>query len=97
MALYVVTGGAGFIGSHLTETLLARGERVRVVDSLITGHERNVQPGAEFVQGDLADLDFARRGIDGADYVLHQAAIPSVPKSVQDPVTLEPRQHRRAR
>jgi nucleoside-diphosphate-sugar epimerase len=87
MALYVVTGGAGFIGSHLTETLLARGERVRVVDSLITGHARNVQPGAEFVQGDLADLDFARRGIDGADYVLHQAAIPSVPKSVQDPVS----------
>ena len=87
MALYVVTGGAGFIGSHLTETLLARGERVRVVDSLITGHKRNVQPGAEFVQGDLADLDFARRGIEGADYVLHQAAIPSVPKSVQDPVS----------
>ena len=87
MALYVVTGGAGFIGSHLTEALLARGERVRVVDSLVTGHERNVQPGAEFVQGDLADLDFARRGIDGADYVLHQAAIPSVPKSVQDPVS----------
>ena len=65
MSLYVVTGGAGFIGSHLTETLLARGERVRVVDSLITGHKRNVQPGAEFVQGDLADLDFARRGIEG--------------------------------
>jgi nucleoside-diphosphate-sugar epimerase len=87
MALYVVTGGAGFIGSHLTETLLARGERVRVVDSLITGHKRNVQPGADFVQGDLADLDFAKRAIDGADYVLHQAAIPSVPKSVQDPVS----------
>jgi len=87
MALYVVTGGAGFIGSHLTETLLARGERVRVVDSLITGHERNVQPGAEFVKGDLADLDFAHRAIAGADYVLHQAAIPSVPKSVKDPVS----------
>jgi UDP-glucose 4-epimerase len=87
MALYVVTGGAGFIGSHLTETLLARGERVRVVDSLITGHKRNVQPGAEFVEGDLADLDFAHRSIAGADYVLHQAAIPSVPKSVKDPVS----------
>jgi nucleoside-diphosphate-sugar epimerase len=87
MALYVVTGGAGFIGSHLTETLLARGERVRVVDSLITGHERNVQPGAEFVKGDLAELDFAHRAIAGADYVLHQAAIPSVPKSVKDPVS----------
>jgi nucleoside-diphosphate-sugar epimerase len=87
MALYVVTGGAGFIGSHLTETLLARGERVRVVDSLITGHKRNLQPGAEFVQGDLADPEVAKRGVEGADYVLHQAAIPSVPRSVQDPVT----------
>jgi len=87
MALYVVTGGAGFIGSHLTETLLARGETVRVVDSLITGHKRNLQPGAEFVEGDLADLDFAHKSIAGADYVLHQAAIPSVPKSVKDPVS----------
>jgi UDP-glucose 4-epimerase len=87
MALYVVTGGAGFIGSHLTETLLARGEQVRVVDSLITGHKRNVQPGADFVLGDLADLDFAKSAIAGADYVLHQAAIPSVPRSVADPVT----------
>jgi nucleoside-diphosphate-sugar epimerase len=87
MALYVVTGGAGFIGSHLTETLLARGERVRVVDSLITGHERNVQPGAEFVKGDLADAAFAQAAIAGADYVLHQAAIPSVPRSVADPIT----------
>jgi nucleoside-diphosphate-sugar epimerase len=87
MALYVVTGGAGFIGSHLSEALIARGDTVRVVDSLVTGHKRNVQPGAEFVQGDLADLAFAHRGIAGADYVLHQAAIPSVPKSVQDPVS----------
>src|SRR5262245_60617681 len=87
MALYVVTGGAGFIGSHLSEALLARGERVRVVDSLITGHKRNLAKGAELVEGDLADLDVARRGIEGADYVLHQAAIPSVPRSVQDPIT----------
>ena len=97
MALYVVTGGAGFIGSHLTETLLARGERVRVVDSLITGHKRNVQPGAEFVQGDLADLEFAKRAIAGADYVLHQAAIPSVPQVGAGSGQLEPRQHRRRR
>jgi nucleoside-diphosphate-sugar epimerase len=87
MALYVVTGGAGFIGSHLTETLLARGEQVRIVDSLITGHRRNVMDGADFVQGDLADPDVAQRAIAGADYVLHQAAIPSVPRSVQDPIT----------
>jgi nucleoside-diphosphate-sugar epimerase len=87
MALYVVTGGAGFIGSHLTETLLARGEQVRIVDSLITGHRRNVLDGADFVQGDLADPDVAQRAIAGADYVLHQAAIPSVPRSVKDPIT----------
>jgi nucleoside-diphosphate-sugar epimerase len=87
MALYVVTGGAGFIGSHLAEALLARGDQVRVLDSLITGHKRNLAKGAEFVEGDLADLEVARRGIAGADYVLHQAAIPSVPRSVQDPIT----------
>jgi nucleoside-diphosphate-sugar epimerase len=89
MSLFVVTGGAGFIGSHLVETLVARGDRVRVVDSLVTGHQRNLDgiPGVEFLHGDLADLEVARRGIDGADYVLHQAAIPSVPRSVQDPVT----------
>jgi nucleoside-diphosphate-sugar epimerase len=87
MALYVVTGGAGFIGSHLSEALIARGDTVRVVDSLITGHTRNIRDGAEFVQGDLADPDVARRAIDGADYVLHQAAIPSVPRSVADPIS----------
>jgi nucleoside-diphosphate-sugar epimerase len=89
MALYVVTGGAGFIGSHLVEALVRRGEQVRVVDSLITGHRHNLAnvPDVEFVQGDLADFEFATRGVAGADYVLHQAAIPSVPRSVQDPIT----------
>jgi nucleoside-diphosphate-sugar epimerase len=89
MSLYVVTGGAGFIGSHLVEALVARGERVRVVDSLVTGRAANIEgfPGVEFLHGDLADLEVAHRGIAGADYVLHQAAIPSVPRSVQDPVT----------
>ena len=89
MALYVVTGGAGFIGSHLVEELRRRGESVRVVDSLITGHRQNLDhvEGVEFVQGDLADLRVAHAGLQGADYVLHQAAIPSVPRSVQDPIT----------
>jgi nucleoside-diphosphate-sugar epimerase len=88
MALYVVTGGAGFIGSHLVEELQRRGELVRVVDSLITGHRRNLAHLApvEFVEGDLADFDVAQRGLEGADYVLHQAAIPSVPRSVADPL-----------
>ncbi|HTU99891.1 MAG TPA: SDR family oxidoreductase [Luteitalea sp.] len=89
MAFYLVTGGAGFIGSHMVETLRARGERVRVADSLITGKRQNLAhiDGVELVEGDLADPDFARRAVDGVDYVLHQAAIPSVPRSVDDPIT----------
>lgn len=89
MALYLVTGGAGFIGSHLAEELVRRGERVRVVDSLITGKRQNLAhlPAVEFIEGDLAEFDVARRAVAGAEYVLHQAAIPSVPRSVQDPIT----------
>ena len=89
MANYLVTGGAGFIGSHLAEELARRGEHVRVVDNLITGKRQNLAhvPSAEFLEGDLADLDVARRAVQGIDYVLHQAAIPSVPRSVQDPIT----------
>ena len=89
MAHYLVTGGAGFIGSHLCEELIRRGERVRVVDSLITGKRENLAhlPQVEFLQGDLADIDVARRSVQGIEYVLHQAAIPSVPRSVEDPVT----------
>jgi nucleoside-diphosphate-sugar epimerase len=89
MAHYLVTGGAGFIGSHLAEELLRRGERVRVVDSLVTGKRENLVhiPQAEFMQGDLSDVDVARRAVQGIDYVLHQAAIPSVPRSIEDPIT----------
>jgi nucleoside-diphosphate-sugar epimerase len=89
MAQYLVTGGAGFIGSHLVEELVRRGESVRVVDSLVTGKRSNLAhlPGVGFLHGDLADLDVARQAVDGVDYVLHQAAIPSVPRSVEDPIT----------
>ena len=89
MAHYLVTGGAGFIGSHLVEELVRRGERVRVVDSLITGKRDNLAHvrDVEFIEGDLADVDVARRAVRDVDYVLHQAAIPSVPRSVQDPIT----------
>jgi nucleoside-diphosphate-sugar epimerase len=89
MAHYLVTGGAGFIGSHLAEELLRRGETVRVVDNLSTGKRQNIAhiPSVEFIEGDLADLDVARRAVKGIDYVLHQAAIPSVPRSVEDPIT----------
>jgi nucleoside-diphosphate-sugar epimerase len=97
MARYTVTGGAGFIGSHLAEELLRRGQAVRVVDNFSTGKRANVEAAAraagvpltalEIVEGDLAEIDVARRAADGADYVLHQAAIPSVPRSVKDPIT----------
>src|SRR5262245_46841549 len=89
MAHYLVTGGAGFIGSHLAEELTRRGQQVRVVDSLITGKRQNLAhlPNVEFLEGDLADPTVAREAVRGVEYVLHQAAIPSVPRSVEDPVT----------
>jgi nucleoside-diphosphate-sugar epimerase len=89
MAHYLVTGGAGFIGSHLSEELVRRGHRVRVADSLITGKRGNLAhiSGVDFLEGDLADLEVARRAVEGCDFVLHQAAIPSVPRSVKDPLT----------
>ena len=85
MANYLVTGGAGFIGSHLSEALVKRGHRVRVVDNFATGYQRNLREGVEFVQGDLADPAVAASVVTGMDYVLHQAAIPSVPRSVDQP------------
>jgi nucleoside-diphosphate-sugar epimerase len=89
MTRYLVTGGAGFIGSHLAEELTRRGASVRVVDSLITGKRRNLDhlKGVEFIEGDLADLSVAKRAVEGCAFVLHQAAIPSVPRSVKDPIT----------
>ncbi|MGE0041188.1 MAG: SDR family oxidoreductase [Vicinamibacterales bacterium] len=94
MATYLVTGGAGFIGSHMAAELLRRGHTVRIADDLSTGKAGNLDairaevPGRpfEFVEGDLADLEAARRAVAGAEIVLHQAAIPSVPRSIQDPV-----------
>lgn len=85
MANYLVTGGAGFIGSHISEELIRRGHAVRVVDSLVTGFSRNLRPGVEFVEGDLAQPAVARAAVAGMDYVIHQAAIPSVPRSVERP------------
>ena len=88
MPTYLVTGGAVFIGSHLTEELVRRGHTVRVADNLSTGHRRNLAhlAGVELIEGDLSDMAFATRAVAGADYVLHQAAIPSVPRSVKDPI-----------
>jgi nucleoside-diphosphate-sugar epimerase len=86
LANYLVTGGAGFIGSHISEELVKRGHRVRVVDNFVTGYQHNIRDGVEFVKGDLADPAVAAGAVKGMEYVLHQAAIPSVPRSVDRPV-----------
>lgn len=86
MSLYLVTGGAGFIGSHLVDALLKRGDTVRVADNLSSGKRANLPKDIDFVEGDLADDGVAARAVKGCDYVLHQAAVPSVPRSVNDPV-----------
>ena len=86
MPLYLVTGGAGFIGSHLAEALLKRGDTVRIVDNFSSGKKENLRPGAEVIEGDLADEGVAARAVAGCDYVLHEAAVPSVPRSVDDPL-----------
>ncbi len=86
---YLVTGGAGFVGSSITAALVERGEQVRVADDFSTGRRENMvefETQIELLQGDLAELDFARCAVDGVDYVIHQAAIPSVPRSVADPL-----------
>jgi nucleoside-diphosphate-sugar epimerase len=84
--MYCVTGGAGFIGSHLVEELLRRGTRVRVADDFSSGRRENIPPGVEVVEGDLAVRAVARQAVAGCETVLHQAAIPSVPRSIQDPL-----------
>jgi len=87
--LYLVTGGAGFIGSNLVDALVARGDRVRVLDDFSTGRRENLaaQPGVEVVEGDLRDAAVVRRAVAGVDGVFHQAALRSVPRSVDDPLS----------
>src|SRR5271170_6050325 len=89
MALYLITGIGGFIGSSLARELLTRGERVRGVDNFSTGRRENLSDilnQIEFREADILDLDAMKWACSGADYVLHEAAIPSVPKSVLDPI-----------
>ena len=89
MAHYLVTGGCGFIGSHLVEALVQKGERVRVFDNCSTGKAKNiahVKDRIEFVDGDLRELDAVHQAVAGVDYVFHQGARPSVARSVADPI-----------
>ena len=90
MSTYVVTGGAGFIGSHIAEALVRGKHRVRIVDNFSSGKESNLEPfrsSVEVFQIDIASGAGLAEAFSGADYVIHQAAIPSVPKSMLDPVT----------
>jgi UDP-glucose 4-epimerase len=88
MATCLVTGGAGFIGSHLVDELVRRGQRVRVLDDFSTGKRANLTGTSfELIEGDVRDLDTVRRAMVSVDYVLHQAALPSVPRSIADPAT----------
>jgi nucleoside-diphosphate-sugar epimerase len=89
MATYLVTGGGGFIGSNLARALAARGESVRVLDNFATGREQNLaglEGKIELVRGDIRDAATVTRIMSGTDYVLHQAALPSVPRSIDKPV-----------
>jgi nucleoside-diphosphate-sugar epimerase len=87
---YLVTGGAGFIGSNIVEELVKRGESVRVFDNFSTGRRENLAPFAgkiEMVEGDLRNDQDVQRAVEGIDYVIHQAALRSVPRSVDDPLS----------
>lgn len=88
--MYLVTGGAGFIGSHIAAALLSRGESVRVMDNFLTGKRENLAPflkDIDLFEGDIRDPEACRKAVRGVRYVLHQAALPSVPRSVEDPRT----------
>jgi nucleoside-diphosphate-sugar epimerase len=89
---YLVTGGAGFIGSSIVAALVARGERVRVLDDLSTGKEANLAPcrdHVEFIKGDIRDEHTCAAAMQGIQFVLHQAALRSVPRSVDDPLSTD--------
>lgn len=94
MRKILVTGGAGFIGSNLCEALLERGDEVVCLDNFMTGHIENILPFFEkyadkfkLIVGDIRNIDDCRKAVEGADYVLHEAALGSVPRSIKDPVT----------
>lgn len=87
---YLVTGGAGFIGSNIVEELLKRGNEVKVLDNFATGKRENLKPfekNIELVEGDIRSFHIVQQAVKGIDVILHQAALPSVPRSIKDPIT----------
>jgi len=89
MGHFLVTGGAGFIGSHIAEALVKRGDEVRILDNLSTGCQDNLasfRDDVEFLEGDVADADVVRRAVKDVEYVFHQAALASVPRSIEAPL-----------
>ena len=89
MRTFLVTGGAGFIGSHIAEALLKRGDKVRVLDNLSTGYMSNIEAigeSVEFFEGDLIDADLVAKLVEGVDCIFHEAALASVPRSVKEPL-----------
>jgi UDP-glucose 4-epimerase len=89
MPIYLVTGGAGFIGSHIVEALVKQRARVRVLDNFSTGKRENLQTlkhAIELIEGDIRDRKVVSKALKGADYVLHQAALGSVPRSIENPL-----------
>ena len=90
--MYLVTGGAGFIGSNIVKEILNRGDKVRVLDNFATGKRENIlrykdNANFEMFEGDLRSFHVVRDAVKGADFVLHQGALPSVPRSINDPIT----------
>jgi len=86
---YLVTGGAGFIGSNIVRALVDKGRQVRVLDNFSSGRKENLAPvwdDIELIEGDIRDLTTVQRSLQGVEYVLHQAAVPSVPRSIEDPL-----------
>ncbi len=95
MSKILVTGGAGFIGSNLTEALLKRDHFVRVLDNFSTGKRENLifdqaYSSLEIIEGDIRDLPTCHQAVKGMDYVFHQAALPSVQRSIEDPAASQP-------
>jgi UDP-glucose 4-epimerase len=87
---FLITGGAGFIGSNIARQLAADGNRIRILDNFSSGRRENLEglpESVEVIEGDIRDFETVTKAVTGMDYVLHQAAVPSVPRSVKDPVT----------